>query len=66
MKRPLIVLVVAACFLSACNTPHRESRSSGPTGLLNFDNDQRLEEHWLKHGMNTSEFNPTLAKEEYL
>lgn len=33
---------------------------------LNFANDQRLEEHWRKHGLNRSEFNPVLTKDQYL
>jgi pyocin large subunit-like protein len=33
---------------------------------LNFANEQRLDEHWRKHGLNTREFNPVLTKEQYL
>ena len=33
---------------------------------LNFANDSRLDEHWRKHGLNASEFDPVLTKAQYL
>src|SRR5688500_17534693 len=51
--------------LSAC-APQGQSTTATTEKPLNFANDQRLDEHWRKHGLNREEFNPPVTKEQYL
>lgn len=62
-----IVFLMAVFAWAGCSSPVRPSPDLGArSGQLNFASEERLEEHWLKHGMNPSEFSPTLSKDEYL
>jgi pyocin large subunit-like protein len=59
-----LALVASALALMGCVSAQMASGTSTP--LLNFADDQRLDDHWRKHGMNKEEFNPTLTRDQYL
>jgi pyocin large subunit-like protein len=58
----LLLITLAGCGQASVDA----SADTLQDEVLSFASDERWEEHWLKHGMNPSEFNPVLTKDEYL
>lgn len=59
-------LLVGVFFSTGCVTAKQEPSRQTSKIEFSFANDERLTEHWEKHGRNPQEFNPTLTKEQYL
>ena len=70
-RRPLdgvlaLMVAVILCAGGCVDTQESTRNGADPSQALQFANDERLDEHWRKHGLNPAEFNPVLTKDQYL
>ena len=67
-SRGLVVLAFFfALFLLGCSAEYSDTATVSTKDVgLSFASEQKLIDHWQKHGMNPQEFNPPLTKEQYL